>query len=292
MHFGRAPELSTPMGDARTAEALTNLSTENKILKQELALARREADTLRTALERTGSAPAAGNITEVSARLREATTELANLRASYAKLEAERSVRDTSASQRETEEKLAAALRQQTEIQAENARLRIEIDRARTENATLAAQLNSVHAGLGEAQAALAQLNTELLAQKEARLRAERSSDALRAQISTVISQASASTASGLQLAKAPAANASPTAELRLNTERLRQEAPPAPPAPAEASPGTPAPRKHTVRAGDSLETISQRYYGTPTRWRAIYEANPSLLGSGGLKVGSEIIVP
>jgi nucleoid-associated protein YgaU len=294
VHFGRLPERSTAMGDAKSAEALTNLATENKILKQELVIARRETETLRIALERTGSAPAAGNITEISTRLKEATGELAALRASYAKLQAERSARDTSAPQRELEEQLAAALRSQTEMQAENARLRLEIDRARVENATLASQLNSANAGLGEAQAALSQLNAELLAQKEARLRAERSSEALRAQLGTVISQANAGNPSSLQLARAPSADASPTAELRLNTERLRQSPTPAPavPEPAPPPPAAAAPRKHTVRARDTLESISQSYYGTPTRWRTIYEANPSLLGGGALKVGSEIVIP
>ncbi len=294
VHFGRLPERTTAMGgDAKTAETLTNLATENKILKQELVLARRETETLRIALERTGSAPAAGNITEIAARLKEATSELTTLRDSYAKLQAERSSRETSASQKEIEEKLAAALRSQTEMKAENARLRLEIDRARVENATLASQLNTATAGLNDAQAALSQLNSELLAQKEARLRAERSSESLRAQLGTVISQANSSNAAGLQIAKAPPADASPTAELRLNTERLRKDAPATPAAPPDSpSTSAPAPRKHVVRTGDTLESLAQRYYGTPTRWRTIYEANPSLLGGGALKVGGEIAIP
>ncbi len=294
VHFGRLPERTTAMGgDAKTAETLTNLATENKILKQELVLARRETETLRIALERTGSAPAAGNITEIAARLKEATSELTTLRDSYAKLQAERSSRETSASQKEIEEKLAAALRSQTEMKAENARLRLEIDRARVENATLASQLNTATAGLNDAQAALSQLNSELLAQKEARLRAERSSESLRAQLGTVISQANSSNAAGLQIAKAPPADASPTAELRLNTERLRKDAQATPAAPPDSpSTSAPAPRKHVVRTGDTLESLSQRYYGTPTRWRTIYEANPSLLGGGALKVGGEIAIP
>ncbi|HBS28132.1 MAG TPA: hypothetical protein DEB06_01480 [Phycisphaerales bacterium] len=33
--------------------------------------------------------------------------------------------------------------------------------------------------------------------------------------------------------------------------------------------------REHTVKRGETAETISQRYYGTPTRWDAVMRANP-----------------
>jgi LysM repeat protein len=52
-------------------------------------------------------------------------------------------------------------------------------------------------------------------------------------------------------------------------------------------------PRKHTVQSGDTLSTISKRYYGTPSRWIDIYQANRDRLRSeNALKVGQEIRIP
>jgi nucleoid-associated protein YgaU len=42
----------------------------------------------------------------------------------------------------------------------------------------------------------------------------------------------------------------------------------------ASASPPTPAPRTHRVASGDTLTRISNRYYGTTSRWQDIYDAN------------------
>ena len=52
-------------------------------------------------------------------------------------------------------------------------------------------------------------------------------------------------------------------------------------------------PRTHTVQAGDTLSTISSRYYGTPSRWIDIYQANRDRLRSeNALKVGQVIRIP
>jgi LysM repeat protein len=52
-------------------------------------------------------------------------------------------------------------------------------------------------------------------------------------------------------------------------------------------------PRTHTVQSGDTLSTISARYYGTPSRWIDIYQANRDRLRSeNALKVGQEIRIP
>src|SRR3954462_15141207 len=85
IHFGRLPAATTAVGDG-SASAYSNLLTEQKILKQELALSRREGDALRAALER---GPGSGS-PEVVNQLNETTRELVGLRASYAKLQAER----------------------------------------------------------------------------------------------------------------------------------------------------------------------------------------------------------
>lgn len=303
VHFGRLPENARAMGDSRLAEAYSNLSTEHKILKQELALARREGDALRVALERAGGSPGATASADLVARLNETASELATLRASHAQLQAERANRGAMANDsgasgeqlRALEEKLSASQRDYTQLQAENTRLRGELDRTQSENAALAERLKTAAARYDRAQADLTLLNSELLAHKQARTQAEQANDALRAQLGTVIAQSAPNPLTSLQLAKAPPAEASPTAELRTNMERVRQQAAP-PPASPSRDPEPPAPkpgRKHVVQTGDTLEKLSQRYYGAPDRWQTIYEANTALLGTGQpLRPGMELTIP
>jgi len=305
VHFGRLPNDPAGGGDAALAAAYSNLSTEHKMLKQELVLARREGDALRVALERGGGSTGA----EVVARLNETTKELAALRASYAKLQAERAA-GTAAPQSgprlaELEDKLAASLRNYTQLQDENAKLRAELDRTRGDNNRLAEDLRTATARNEAAQTALAQLNTELLTQKQARARAEQSAEAMRSQLSVVMAQRSEGTGpsslSGLRETAAnstaaldlgrpnPTPAAPPTAELRTSVERVKSAAS-ATPAPA---PTGGAGRTHTVQVGDTLEKISRQYYGAPERWRSIYEANLGLLGNGQpLRAGMELKLP
>ncbi len=304
IHFGRLEKLPAGGGDAALATAYANLATEHKMLKQELVLARKEGDAFRVALER-GST---GTATENVARLNEATKELAALRASYARLQSERAKAGSAGIDAsrfsELEDKLAASLRTTTQLQDENARLRRELDRTRGDNAVLAERLKDSAAQNEQANHALEMLNVELLAQKQARARAEQASEAFRAQLGVVIARGSAdaagspaeardpapATTAALQLARAPSADATPTAELRLNTERLRQTAGTAP-GPEAAS--APRPRVHVVQAGDTLEKISLRYYNSPDQWRAIYEANIATLSDGQpIRVGMELQLP
>ncbi|MEM1223171.1 MAG: LysM peptidoglycan-binding domain-containing protein [Verrucomicrobiota bacterium] len=52
-------------------------------------------------------------------------------------------------------------------------------------------------------------------------------------------------------------------------------------------------PRSYIVQSGDSLSTISRRFYGTPSRWIDIYQANRDRLSSeNALRVGQEIRIP
>ena len=49
----------------------------------------------------------------------------------------------------------------------------------------------------------------------------------------------------------------------------------------------------HTVQAGDTLSSISRKYYGTPNRWRDIYEANRDILpNERSLKLGQKLRIP
>lgn len=301
VHFGRLPENPVMASGDTMGTAYSNLSTEHKILQQELALARKEGDALRAALD---GRNLSGTANELTARLGETTRELAALRADYAKLQAARGGDPAvSAKLAETEERLASSLRKFTEIQEENARLRAEVAQTRAENSSLAAQVKTVTAQNAEAQAALAQLNTELLAQKEARARAEQQAEAARTQLGAVIAvrdaattplstarEASAPSTAALRLNAAPPTDQPATAELRTSPERLRAAAEKASAAKPTASTG---PRVHTVQASDTLEKLARTYYGDAGKWNVIYFANQDQLSGGRpLKPGLTLVIP
>lgn len=286
VHFGRLPTPVAGPGDAALAAAYTNLATEHKILKQELALVRREGDSLRNALDRSGGAAGLPVAADLTARLNETSRELAALRASYAKLQSERGSAPAdpataNLARTELEEKLATSLRNYTQLQEENSRLRTEVSRTREENLSLADQLKAAALQAERTQSIVAQLNTDLIAQKEARARAEQAADAVRTQLSTVMAHGN----TGLQTAKAPPADSSSTVELRVNTEQLLTTGAP------DAAGATR--RIHVVQAGDTLEKIATKYYGAPERWRSLYDANRGQLGNGEpIRIGMELQVP
>ena len=49
--------------------------------------------------------------------------------------------------------------------------------------------------------------------------------------------------------------------------------------------------RTYVIQAGDTLADISTVFYGTPTHWRRIVEANPGL-DPAALPVGSNLVIP
>ena len=84
----------------------------------------------------------------------------------------------------------------------------------------------------------------------------------------------------------------------------------PSPPRPALASPAaSPSPvvagatptattevagETYEVQSGDTLGTIAQQFYGDPTQWRRIYDANKDAIGSDPdkLKLGTKLTIP
>ncbi len=317
VHFGRQPP-----SNAQLAQENSDMRTERTILQQELAIAHKEGEALRTALEaRAGSG---ARESEVATQLESATRELAALRVRYAALRDEQARSPAAPGSADstgaavtlqsrltaTEDHLAATLRDYIQLRDENVQLRQNLERARGENAALAIQVRDLGAQNRDTQTALTQLNAELLAQKESRTRAEQAAEALRAQLHTVIAQSrppdqapsldgsreatasSASTidATGLRAPNLPVAG-SPTAILGTNPERVRSAAAPGPAAQTTAQPATP--RIHQVVAGDTLKNIAVKYYGNPDRWPLIYDANLALLRDGRpLAVGMELTIP
>jgi nucleoid-associated protein YgaU len=323
VHFGRLPLVRS--SDDVLLRAHADLSLEQKILKQELALSRKETDTLRAAMERTAPGePAATSHT--AQQLEQTTRELEAVRADLTRLQAERI-----GASRPADSTADADL---TALQAENARLKQALEAAQRENAGLAERLKASLAANEETQATVAQLNTDLLAQKQARERAEKAATTLRTQLEAVMARsgradaaqpesssatsaasrpAQAVSLSALQSLKAPPSDAAPTAELRASAQSSRTltastTITPEVPEPATIAPvtkaqesaptKTPAPppraeRRYTVQAGDTLERISTRYYGTPDQWAKIYSANSEVLSSPpGLRPGLELTIP
>ena len=50
----------------------------------------------------------------------------------------------------------------------------------------------------------------------------------------------------------------------------------------------------YTVKKGDTLQEISQKFYGTTTKWQKIYQANKKTIGKdpNELTVGSKLVIP
>lgn len=91
------------------------------------------------------------------------------------------------------------------------------------------------------------------------------------------------------QLAAAPAKPVRAATETPAPAPRVSTVAPaPAPVAAAAAEPQT-----HVVQAGENLATISARYYGTPSKWKLIFNANQDRLkDANNLRVGTRIVIP
>ncbi len=302
IHFGRIPE--ERRGGEALHNAFTDVVTRQKILMQELEIARKERDTLRDALER-GAGPAA--TTDLARQLEKTAQELADLRVAHRTLQNERAG--------------AAAPAPNTNalaLQDENRRLQEELDRARRQNADLAEKLTASVAAAEQAHATLSQLNTDLLAERQARERAEQASVALRAQLQAVMARAGRIdevAAPSPTPATAPSAAAAPTlggsfsslragpseavpmVELRTSAARARVSSPPSPSpattaATAEPAPRAAEPRTYVVLAGDTLEKIAVKVYGSADAWGRIYDANAPALGQGGLKAGMQLTIP
>ncbi len=179
IHFGRLPPAS--MGDRALQQAYSDLSLEQKILKQELVLARRENDTLREALDHSAG-DASASVTQLTHQLEATSRELATVRAGYAKLQAERTAAPNIVS--------SATSAELASLKDENTRLRGNLATARQENAAMAEKLKAAVTENLRSQSSIAQLTADLRAQKQARDRAENVTAALHTQLEAVMARA------------------------------------------------------------------------------------------------------
>jgi len=310
IHFGRH---NVPASSGLVDEN-TDLRIEKKILKQELLLAYKEEQALRQALEnrQTGRS----NDSQLGRQLQEANRELSDLRNNLSRLKTERPRLSDSSERMNgfeaveqiarlktqlaiSEGKVDQTLESYAQLKRENAQLREEVRRVRSTNAGLAQQVQSLSLHNEGVASALSQLNRELLAQTDARRRAEEQSDSYQTQIKLILDQKS-SEASSLTTARQSSATtadddldaslrlaqsseqAAPTAVLRTSPERIRQ-----------AGANAAEIRYHIVAAGETLENISELYYGTSEEWRKIYAANHTQLRNGRSRMaGMKLIIP
>lgn len=177
------------------------------------AMARRPADTGMSAAE-------------LVAQLNETSRELGALRASNAKLKAERS--RASAPRVETlikpeanDEKLAASFLTYAQFKQDLANFIEETEKLRAQNGALNIQLVALTAQVREAQAQLEPLKAEALAQRDSRERAEQAAEKLRDQLRAI---ARALSASGLSL-DAFSGEREPTARLETSAARIQAAA-------------------------------------------------------------------
>ena len=101
----------------------------------------------------------------------------------------------------------------------------------------------------------------------------------------------------------APAAGTPANTVPSVSPQRPPLASPAASPSSAVASASTPTPgspgeatagESYEIQPGDTLATIANQFYGDPTQWRRIYDANKDAIGPDPdkLKVGTKLTIP
>ncbi len=254
--------------EAETAPPAEADAAAGPVTATEAAVAARRA-----AGDSAGGTPA--EMAKLVDQLNEAARELATLRTANARLRAARErgagapAREEAASRADpTEERLAASLRSYGQFRKEIAGLVTELERLKKAQAEAGADTKSAQEQARQARAALTRVEDELRTERRRREEAEAAASQLREQLRTI---------------------ARAMADAGLNADKLTAQAEGA----GRGNSGGRSATRYTVRAGDTLEKIADRFYGDSSKWRLIYDANRARLGPDGtLEVGMELQVP
>lgn len=303
VHFGRIP----PTNDALEQQNF-DLRMDKDILKQELVIARKEGDALRSTLDASANGADVATLTK---RLAEAARDIGAMRVKVERASSGGNIRvaqggaEIALLRRQldvAQEGAASAQRDAEALRAENRDLRRQLDAQKDQNLALAAQVQGLSTDSARLRAAIADLNSELLAQKQARNQAEQAAAAARDQLHTVLAAAQANAApvqpatsfgnlrEGM-VSGAAAMDGSSKAVVTVAPDgsasvMLRAHAP-------DRSTPASGSRTYVVQSGDTLESIAKKFYGTTERWNWIYAANNALLRDNRpLRPGMQLVIP
>lgn len=113
----------------------------------------------------------------------------------------------------------------------------------------------------------------------------------------TVIASPSTTSNAGARSTATPRSN--PTTAAKASPTAANKEATPAPTAPPPTAtsipaPPTPAATSYSVRAGDTLPSIANQFYGDANQWTTIYDANRAAIGNDPnvIQAGTQLTIP
>lgn len=113
----------------------------------------------------------------------------------------------------------------------------------------------------------------------------------------TVIASPSTTSNAGARSTATPRSN--PTSAAKASPTAANKEATPAPTAPPPTAtsipaPPTPAATSYSVRAGDTLPSIANQFYGDANQWTTIYDANRAAIGNDPnvIQAGTQLTIP
>ncbi|HEY1794103.1 MAG TPA: LysM peptidoglycan-binding domain-containing protein [Opitutaceae bacterium] len=245
---------------AAPADTQASLRSDNRQLTDELASAWKESSALKSKLD-------------------QLSADYASLRQQLDAAKAQAApVPDSDATRQlaDAQDRLAVSLRSFSVVQDENSQLRASVDKLTADNAALNQQLDSAKASISSLQAQAA-LTAQI--------------DPLRNELRQSQDEAAALASENAQLKtrlalEAPAQQPAP---LRPGMPEAVAAAQPPSPTPTPS----PAQRTYVVADGDTLSGISRKFYGTPSRWQDILNANRDVLkDEKSLAVGSTLKIP
>ncbi len=168
------------------------------------------------------------------------------------------------------------------ESQAERLETQDQIDRLLRENDQLKAELTALHAGVAATP----------VRSTRAALDPASSGDTPMISIQTSPAETAPATASAADDSPITYAPVEAPVEAPPALQRLTLPSSPGTRS-APTKPSAAAGRRHTVAKGDTLFSLAQKYYGSRSKWRDIFEANRDVLPSqNSLRLGMELKIP